>query len=271
MKRFIAVLALVVALACAGTAHADLSPVTASYVAGWNMVGGPAGTDLSAASELATWSSNTYVVPPISITQPCQGYWAYFAQPATVTLPAATGPTQTCGLQAGWNLIGNPFSGQALLPAGVTGWYWNPSRGAYDSVTAIPPGAAVWLISDSASSITLAYAPAAATRTPTTTEIDFLPSGPVTVHVGDSIKLNLPSATLERATWDSTYLHLDTAGESGDLTCLNDPSCAGSLVSQFWIWHAVAPGNTTITVAPVCISPSTCAATPSQIPVVILP
>jgi hypothetical protein len=271
MKRLIVALACVAALAGAGTARADISTVTASYDAGWNMVGGPPGTDLSAASILDTWTSATYVTPPTSITQLCQGYWAYFSQPTTVALPVSTGPTQACALQSGWNLVGNPFSGQALLPAGMTAWYWNPSRGAYDTVTSIPPGGSVWIIASAPSSITLTYAPASGGRIPTTTEIDFLPAGPITIHVGDSIKLNLPLATLDRANFDPAFLHLDSAGESGDLSCLNDPSCAVSLINQFWIWHALTAGNTTITVTPVCVSAATCAAPSSQIAVTILP
>ena len=157
------------------------------------------------------------------------------------------------------------------MPPGITAWYWNPSRGAYDIVSAIPPGASVWIISNGPSSIVLSYAPTSLGPTPATTEIDLLPAGPITVHLGDSIKLNLPITPLERATYDPTYLHLDTAGESGDLSCLNDPSCAGSLLSQFWIWHAISPGNTAITVTPVCVSGPTCAAPPSQIQVTILP
>jgi hypothetical protein len=270
MKRAIAILAAILALSGVRTAQASLSPVSANYVAGWNMAGGPVGTDLSGASILATWTSSSYNVPPSAITQICQGYWAYFVQPASVALPAATGPTQTCPLQAGWNLIGNPFSGQALLPSGVTGWYWNPDRGAYDSVTAIPPGGAVWLISDSPSSITLTYAPATS-RTPTTVEIDFLTGNPITIHVGDSIKLNLPAVTLYRATTDPMFLHLDSAGLSGDLSCLNDPSCALSLLSQFWIWHATTAGITTITVTPVCTTANPCTPIPTQIAVTILP
>jgi hypothetical protein len=271
MRRLAVALLVVAALAGAGTAHAGILPITASYVGGWNMVGGPPGTDLSGASILETWTSSQYVVPPVSITDGCRGYWAYFTQPTTVALPPSSRPTQSCALQACWNLVGNPFSGQALLPAGVVAWYWNPSRDAYDNVTAIPPGGAVWLIEDTASSITLTYAAVAPSRIPTTTEIDFLPAGPLTVHAGDSIKLNLPLATLYRATVDPAYLHLDTAGESGDLSCLSDPSCALSLVNQFWLWHAIAPGSTAITVAPVCVSAPTCAAPASTIGVTILP
>jgi hypothetical protein len=153
----------------------------------------------------------------------------------------------------------------------MTAWYWNPSRGAYDNVTAIPAGGSVWIIASAPSSVTLTYAPSANGRTPTTTEIDFLPAGPITIHVGDSIKLNLSLATLDKATYDPAYLHLDTAGESGDLSCLNDPSCAVSLINQFWVWHAIAAGNTTITVTPVCVSVPTCAAPSSRIAVSILP
>jgi hypothetical protein len=271
MNRLVLALGFIAALSGAQAVRADVPPLTASYVAGWNMVGGPPGTDLSSASILETWTSSQYVIPPVSITQACQGYWAYFQQPTTVTLPSSSGPTQTCALQAGWNIVGNPFSGQAQLPPGMVAWYWNPSRGAYDNVTAIPPGGSVWIISDTPSSITLTYASATPPRVPTTTELDYLQPGPITLHVGDSIKLNLPLATLYRATVDPSYLHLDTAGESGDLSCLNDPSCAGSLLNQFWIWHAVAPGYTTIMVTPLCVSAGTCATAPYPIAVNILP
>lgn len=248
------------------------SGVVGTYIAAWNMAGGPAGTDFSAATAFDAYTPTSYFSPPSQLAVLCQGYWAYFVAPTTVPLPSSDGPTQSCPLGAGWNLLGNPFSGQALLPPGTAAYYWNPDRGAYDGVTAIPPGGAVWIYAGSPTVITLIYVPAI-TRTPTTFELDNLFfTGPYTLHVGDSFKLLLPLATPYDATAEPTYLHLESAGKSGDLTCLGGTACAFSFVNQFWIWHAIAPGATTIDVTSRCaVSDSHCPQVNVRISLNILP
>lgn len=238
------------------------STVTVSYAPGWNMVGAPAGTVLPGASSVDAYTANGYVSLPGATTSGCQGYWAYFATSTSIALPIATGSTQTCSLQSGWNLLGDPFSDAVALPAGLSGFHWNPATGAYDVVTSISPGMAIWLYSATASSVVVtdvnapaptANATATSAATPPTVEIDGLPNGgSYTLHVGDTIKLVLPLNIMYQATADPAFLHLDSAGESGDLSCLGTASCAINIANQFWTWSALKAGTTYIVVTPAC-------------------
>jgi hypothetical protein len=240
-RAFLLSCILLVALPVA--ARAQLAPSAVQYATGFNMVGGPPGTDFSSAYELLTYGADGYT--PLSTRQAtlCVGYWAFFTRPTQVTIPASAGGTQSCPLQPGWNLVGNPFQAAAALPAGVTAFYWNPVSSQYMTVTSIPVGGAVWIYSSIATNILLS--------TPATVIISGLAGGPYTVHVGDTVELLLPMQPQELATADPLYLHLTGAGVTGPLSCLGS-SCALSLVYSFWKWQALQPGTTLITVTPLC-------------------
>jgi hypothetical protein len=274
MKRFIALSAalLSVVWGLPSTVQAQTGTAVANYAAGWNMIGGPAGTDFSTAP-LYAYTSGGYVAASGSKAVVCQGYWAYFTDPTTVTLSASSGgASQSCPLQAGWNLIGNPFAGGALLPAGITAYHWNPDAERYDIVQVIPPGAAVWINVSAAGAILLQFV---SETTPASSELtisDLTSPGPYRIHVGDTVKLLLASAIGYTANTNAAFLHLESAGFSGPLSCTGDPSCALSLVNQFWIWRAVQPGVTVISVAQVCASaPTPCGGTTQQIHIDIQP
>jgi hypothetical protein len=257
MKRFLLVtfgMAICLSLGVP-SARAQTSGVTASYAAGYNMVGGPAGTDFSAADFMTTYSSSGYTTPASKVASQCQGYWAWFTSPTVVTLnPSATGPTQTCPVQVGWNLIGNPFAGAAALPTGTLAYYWDTAKQGYDQISAIPPGGAAWVYAASSGSITLTIV--STTNVPATTvTIDaFDGAGPFQVHVGDSVKVQVPATTPMQATANPTFLQLETAGVQGDMSCVNTNSCAISLVNRFWIYQAIAAGKTFIVFAPTCLT-----------------
>lgn len=226
------------------------------------MVGGPPGTNFSAATILWAYGPNGYFTPTSGVVGACEGLWAYFPTPVSVSLDqTAVGPTATCPLQEGWNLLGNPFAGAAQLPSGTVAYHWNNNRGGYDVVNTIPVGGSVWVYTALPRTIVLTYVPSSPPVAATLT-LDSVVPGPFTVHVGDNVRLNLPSGTPYVATTDPTYLHLDSAGLTGDLTCVGDPGCNVSLVTRFWIWHAVAPGMTTITVT--CQTPTS--KTPCTVP-----
>jgi hypothetical protein len=138
--------------------------VTVPFAPGWNMVGGPAGSSFAVAEAMFAYnaSSGQYTnasssAGNISSGAPgCTGYWAYFAAPMVVSLPATTtsGATASCTLAAGWNLVGNPFSTPARLPAGTTAYHWNGT--SYDVVGTIPVGGSVWIYNGGGSpSVTL--------------------------------------------------------------------------------------------------------------------
>lgn len=134
--------------------------VTASFSSGWQQVGGPAGTSFSTAQSMFSYdpSAGKYVDATkssgnISSAGPsCSGYWAYFSSPstATVTVSSHSGDTSACSLAPGWNMVGNPFGSAASLPSGTSGFRWNGS--AYEVVSTIPVGGAVWIENQSSSS-----------------------------------------------------------------------------------------------------------------------
>lgn len=269
----LSVIAILLGLVPVARVGSQTPPVLGIYVSGWNMVGGPPGTDFSSASFLQQWTPTGYVTPNSAKAVACQGYWAWFNTPATITLPAeATGSTQTCQVRAGWNLIGNPFAGIAQIPNGYPAYYWNAATNKYSLVQAIPAGGAAWLYASETTSISLHYQ-STTTPAPATLVISGLYNlGPYRVHVGDSIELLLASAIGYRANVNANFLHLQTAGETGPLSCLGATSCALSLVNQIWIWNAILPGTTSITVSQVCAPATTaCANSMEQIEIDIAP
>lgn len=138
-----------------GGARAQTSN-TVAYSPGWNMVGGPPGTDLSNAQAIEMYAGPDYQVATTKQTALCEGYWAYFATQVSVSLSGtAVGSQQSCPVQAGWTLVGNPFRVPAGLPAGMTAYAWNPTQDSYATVTSIPVGGAVWIYATSAGSVML--------------------------------------------------------------------------------------------------------------------
>jgi hypothetical protein len=248
------------------------------------MVGGPPGTNFAPAAVLYSYVNGSYASPGSTRVSLCQGFWAYFTQPTTIPLASSSaGSSVQCPLQAGWNIVANPFAVGAQLPAGITAYQWDPAAGRYDLVTAIPAGGAVWINAAAASSIPLVSAAASPTSTPVPTATptlttqtvlitDLTQLGPYQLHVGDTLQLQLPSATPHTAQANPSFLHLLGAGVSGPLSCVGDPSCALSLINQFWTWQAVRPGMTYVTVTPVCTAAlAGCDPTPRSIQVNILP
>lgn len=248
--------------------------VTVTYAAGWNMAGGPPGTDLSPAVSLNAFQSGGYSMPASARTETCVGYWAYFNSVTRVTLaPSLPGPTQSCPVQAGWNLVGNPFDSPAALPS-VTAYWWDPTVGRYVSVNAIPTGGAAWIYSPVAGSITLSASTTPATPQPpiSLTLTDASGAGPYQVHVGNLIELLLPSAESQVATTNPLLLQLQGAGVTGDMSCVGDPGCQIGFLNRFWIWKAIRPGTAYISVAPACSQAQPpCAAPARQIQIDILP
>jgi hypothetical protein len=228
------------------------------------MVGGPTGTDFSFAAAFYSYGSGQYLTPPNKMASACTGYWAYFVDPADVGLPVSVGPSQDCAVPAGWSMVGNPFSGAAALPAGVVGWYWNHDRRAYDQVAVVPPGASVFIDSDTARTITLTYVPASSH---VAVEVTITPDvlGPVTIHVGDSIKVVMLAASPAFVGYDPAYMHADNGGSTYDLTCIGEPVCEINASSTFWIGHAIAPGATYLSINPTCQNLTPPCAAPSRI------
>lgn len=237
----------------APSAEAQTVAVVGVYSAGWNMVGGPAGTAFAGATDLDLYANNTYTSASANVGDPCSGMWARFTDPTVVPLPTSTGPTAACPLAAGWNLVGNPFSGDAILPQGVIAYHWNPDRTRYDIVSAIPPGASVWIESSGAAEIVLTFSPVFQPRVPVL-YINSFPAdpGPYTLHVGDSLKLLIPLSNPYDIVVDPRLLTLQASGETGPMSCMG--SCVINLLDQFYTYRAIAPGSTNLSFTPRCIS-----------------
>lgn len=276
MKRLFLGALLLLLSGVVSPAHAAGTTTTGVYPAGWSMVGGPPGTDFSSAAVLYAYdpASGTYVTPGSRQATLCQGYWAYFNASATVPLAAPiSASTQSCALQAGWNLVGNPFTAPALLPAGTTAYTWNPARGAYDLVSAIQPGASAWVYTPAPSSIVLVNSAAPPTTVPPNLLINSQNGiGPYTVHVGNTIRLIIPSTSPSDVTINPAFLRLDSAGYTTDMSCIGDPACQINPLSQYYDFTAIAAGTTYIAISPRCLrSVPPCAAPTQAIQINILP
>ena len=65
--------------------------------------------------------------------------------PFSSPTPIAAGTPQSCPLVPGkFNLVGDPFLTDALLPAGKTAQYYNNATGTYITVNRIPAGGSVY-------------------------------------------------------------------------------------------------------------------------------
>jgi hypothetical protein len=142
--------------------------VTVMYPPGYNMIGGPPGSNFTSAEKVFTYNPATNAFVDVtgsdqnlsSAPPACIGYWAYFAGTTTVLLPSPStvASPATCTLQPGWNLVGNPFTTPAALPSGTTGLWWNPSApggGAYQSQGFIPVGGALLIQNTGTTATTL--------------------------------------------------------------------------------------------------------------------
>jgi hypothetical protein len=162
-------------LAALGVSRAGATTTTPSlpvtYPAGWNMVAGTPGTNLSPLGTVYSYSGSGYASSNAAIVSDCTGYWAQLAQATTLQLyvppeaasgsyPPPFGSAVTCSLNPGWTLVGNPLPGAALLQPGAVGWWWNPQTGVYELSATIKLGGALWIYSAGQGAITLYFAPA---------------------------------------------------------------------------------------------------------------
>lgn len=203
------------------------------------MAGGPSGTSLASAEALYGYSDGAYTPLSSISTTACQGAFAYFAAPADVALASSSGTTQTCQLQPGWNMVGDPFADPSLLPPGLIGYFWDSTADRYASEGQIPAGGAVWLYASSAASITLQDAPQGS-LTLAGVPVE---QQPVQLHVGEYLTL-LVHAAGNGPSWvakaDAAYLPLlsSAALPSGD---------------YYYRWQAKTAGETGITLDPACL------------------
>jgi hypothetical protein len=146
---------------------------TVTFGAGYNMIGVPSGTAVSADSVLAfDTAANSYTqLGSGDSLSGGRGYWAYFSADTPVTLPAGSNASITVAASAGkWQLIGNPSGTTLALVTGAAEVFaFDAVAGQYMGVTTLQPGQGAWALSPTGGSITIdaggtAAAPAAATQ-----------------------------------------------------------------------------------------------------------
>ncbi len=139
------------------TAPAVMQPVTAPtigqtvlapfntvvYPAGWNIVGGPVGTEFPV--PLYEWDPLTESYELVPAGQPVeagQGYWAYFAQPTTVNLLGAghrSVAVEAPALQ--WVQVANPSpDGSAVVIGAEVLYVLDPATNSFVEATSLAPG-----------------------------------------------------------------------------------------------------------------------------------
>jgi hypothetical protein len=197
--------------------------------------------DLSGAEGLFVYQGGGYMPAGGTSTAACTGYWAYFARPASVSLPAAAATSRDCPLQHGWTLVGNPFDDEATLPAGTAAFAWDPGTQAYMSAAAIPVGQAVWIWSPAGGSIALTSVAAGGV----TVNAPPPPAQPVRLHVGQYLTVLVPLGT------DGPTFVAHT--QVPHLRFIDGDPVPGT-ATYAYRWQAVSAGEADITLDPACLA-----------------
>ena len=133
---------------------------TVFYSLGWNLVGGPADTVMSGnIGPLYTFqagNSSYQTVPNGAGLLTGEGYWAYFQQPARMTLHGSSTASTSIRLPPGqWVLIGNPSTSLATLSGADAVYAYDPDSGAYAIRFRLGAGEGAWAFSARGGTVTL--------------------------------------------------------------------------------------------------------------------
>lgn len=135
---------------------------SATYSAGWNLVGAPAGTVFSQASNpMYTYQATDTAYQTVPNTQPVSagyGYWAYFTGTTTVTLSGTSSPQFATTIPAGqFVMVGNPSSTATVTVSGSDVVYtFDPVANNYVTTgTTLRPGQGAWVYSANGGTITI--------------------------------------------------------------------------------------------------------------------
>ncbi|HZQ34303.1 MAG TPA: hypothetical protein VFD32_00105 [Dehalococcoidia bacterium] len=133
-----------------GTPPPPPSGGTATYQAGWNIVGVPDGTTLPV--DAWSWEPLRGQYVRIGSGTPLsggRGYWAYFTAPQSVPLAAGGATAVQIPAPAGsWVLIGDPSALSGATIAGADAIYsYDPLAGTYTPAKTLGPGGGAWALS----------------------------------------------------------------------------------------------------------------------------
>lgn len=140
-----AVLALLVPFG--GITARAASGATVTYPTGWNLVGGPDGAIFPV--PLYAWDADLGQYHTLAAGTPIQagqGYWAYFHQPATVTLRGDSS-LSSISLNAGaWQQIADPSAQNGVIVEGAGAVeIYDPASGSYSRHFQLAPGQGAWV------------------------------------------------------------------------------------------------------------------------------
>ncbi len=151
-------------VAVAGTPPSPPPAGTATYQAGWNIVGVPDGTTLPV--DAWSWEPLRGQYVRLGAGTPLsggRGYWAYFPTPQNVPLAAGGATTVPTTAPAGaWVLIGDPSALSGATIAGADAIYsYDPTAGVYVPAKTLGPGGGAWALSLGGGTITVSAQPPA--------------------------------------------------------------------------------------------------------------
>ncbi|MDI6817566.1 MAG: glycosyl hydrolase family 28-related protein, partial [Actinomycetota bacterium] len=120
--------------------------ISVTYPQGWNMIAvGDNVKDAALDKKLFTYDSQRARYALADTTVAGQGYWAYFAENTTLTMAMSQSTRFSVSLNAGWNMVGNPFGHDITVPSGYEGYTYESSTNSYQATDVIPKGYSIWL------------------------------------------------------------------------------------------------------------------------------
>lgn len=187
--------------------------ITVTYAAGWNLIGGPAGTMITGAfGPLYTFKAGDTAYEVVSPGTPLAagaGYWANFMTATMVTLSASGSPTATAQLAAGqFVMIGNPSTAAVTVTGADVVDTFNPAANSYTSTTGtatLQPGQGAWALSLRGATVSIGGPQATATPVATATPLPSATAAPTAARVSIiNLSFNPASITVTRGltvTW----------------------------------------------------------------------
>lgn len=157
-------IALAGSLAAGAPAHmrhaAAQATTTVNYPAGWNLVGGPAGTALQGnvgpLYTLQFTDSDYESLPNGTRLTGGIGYWAYFPNSGSATLPAGGPCVVAVPIGADdWVMVGNPWPTGTVTVRGPEVVETYSPGGGYKAGTTLKPGQAAWAFAYEKTSVAL--------------------------------------------------------------------------------------------------------------------
>lgn len=135
-----------------------IATTVVTYPAGWNLIAGPQGTIITGNDgplyTMRAGDSAYEVVPSGTPLQAGAGYWAYFPQSASESLPiVAAGPITIPLAENGSVMAGDPWNTPLSVTSSPQVLSSYDPRTSYHTTTMVLPGQGVWVYSFAAGSL----------------------------------------------------------------------------------------------------------------------